>query len=169
MKVNVVTRIIESYTVLNSVHNSIHKWHFTKSLQIYSILRNSYSGSFPPSGKTCRTFILIREVCKYLWNTGHSASACCRLWSRCAHSLQASCSPAHPEAAAWSSSGDKAARESSPGSWRILGTAWYANLDSPDITTMSPLRRNISTGLMALVLPPSRKMADWPKLQFTKT
>lgn len=34
------------------------------------------------------------------------------------------------------------------------------------ITTTSPLFRNIADGLSSFVLPPSMKIAVWPKLQF---
>ena len=46
----------------------------------------------------------------------------------------------------------------------MRGTAWYANLAGPLITHISPLRSRIGVGSVALVSPPNRKMASWPKL-----
>lgn len=109
------------------------------------------SGKPCPGARTCLTVTLTLELWMYLQHTAQSSS------DRGSTTEGEGGAQAGPPP-----SSSTLVRP--PGATRTRGTAWYRRRLWPDITIRSPLCMNMAAGGSRLHRPPSRKMADCPKL-----
>lgn len=130
-------------------------WHPTIRL-ISSVWREEggFSGKLCPGPNTCLTVMFTLELWMYLEHTSQSSSDT-------GSSMPPIC---------WAKAQVGSSKHSAccGGAGRIRGTAWYSSRLGPDINITSPLCMNIAVGGSCLWGPPSRKIADCPKLFRTK-